>query len=108
MGKKLQLLYQKILVLRAGEKINIALGEYISIENVLVRLELESTLPKIFTVTFVNSGDSISVMKHIKVDKVRYDLEISKRAELYETFNELRISVPEDSHFHLGIYLKLC
>lgn len=100
------LLYQKCLKLRAGANTKIFLGESIAINRTHFRIDLESAAPKTFVfVATKNQKEDNSLMRHIRVDKQRREFDFEYYKGDPEDFSELYISVPEDTEFHLAIYV---
>src|SRR5688572_8240536 len=105
-----QLLYHKSLNLRAGESVKIFLGESIPVDKTHIRIDLECVTPKtlIFVLTKPNN-DNKSLIRHVRADKVRLEFTFSGKEgneDYLRDFSELFVSVPEDTKFHLGIYLQ--
>jgi hypothetical protein len=101
------MLYHKSLNLRAGEGVKIILGETIRLNETHIRIDLESAPPKtlIFAASKPENGDK-SVIRHIRADKVRSEFDFQCKGDDLPDYSELHVSVPEDTQFHIGIYLR--
>jgi hypothetical protein len=102
-----QLIYHKSLNLRAGESVHIVLGETIEINRTHFRIDLQCAPPKTLIFVFTNKkSDDTSIIRHLRADMLRSELDVEGHKEEITSFSELHISVPEDTQFHFGIYLK--
>jgi hypothetical protein len=103
-----QLLYHKILKLRAGESVKVGFGELLPVHKTHLRIDLESEAPKTFVFVLIqpSNAETIAIIRHVRADKSRTEFDFASGEDELEDFSELHISVPEDSVFHLGIYLK--